>query len=219
MPILPAAVAAQVAGAGINALKGAPAALGVVAGALSKSAREHRKQLWSDVDQMNSGQLGMSQAEKNQAMNNVNQQIQAANAGAMDQMRQLAATGGVGNSGAANQMRAQLAAQGSNAAASAMSNLENQSQQQVLQRAADIKNRLYEQKQQTKADTEKFFNSLAGMPMKKPTFGITPDKQAINTVMGVQAPDPFKPPISTPNYWNAPQNVTWKLGAQPYVGG
>lgn len=219
MPILPAAIAAQVAGAGINALQGAPAALGVVAGALSKSAREHRKQLWSDVDQMKAGQLGMSQAEKLQAMNNVNQQIQAANAGAMDQMRQLAANGGIGNSGAANQMRTAVAAQGSNAAANAMAGIENQSQQQVLARTADIKNRLYQQKQQTKADAEKFFNSLAGMPMKKPTFGLTPDKQAINTIMGVQGADPYKPPPSTPNYWTAPTNVTWKLGAHPYVGG
>lgn len=140
------------AGFGASALMGglgaAAPGLGAAIGAtlgerMSYAGKQQRQQLRKDVDAMNKGQLGFSQAERSQRLG---QSLQDIRAGIRDReadlRREAAATGGFGNSGLMAAQQGQLASAEAAGAAQAGAATDAMSQQQVQAREADIRNRI-----------------------------------------------------------------------------
>ena len=112
---------------------------GIAAGEFSKSARMGRKDLFQRWNKYKTGQLGMSDAEKAQAMGGASSQIAAAQAQQNAQLQQQAqAQGGTGRAGAFTQAQAANNAGAQAAQAQAAAQLNAASQAQAQQAAQQV---------------------------------------------------------------------------------
>lgn len=142
---------------GITSAIKAPIA-GVV-GSQSKAARWHRKTLRADQAAYDSGQLGMSDTQKQQAAGAAQEQIQASLAPQANEIARQQAAMGFGRSGAATAATGQLANATAGATAGAMKNLDALSQEQVNAKQADVVNRTAVQRQKIQDDWNKWAES------------------------------------------------------------
>lgn len=135
---------------GITAAAKTPIA-GIV-GSQSKAARWHRKTLRADQAAYDAGQLGLSDAQKQQMAGDAQEQIQASLQPQMAEAQRQSAAMGFGRSGAATAATGQLANATANATAGAMRNIDALSQEQTARRQADIVGRTAAQRQKIQTD-------------------------------------------------------------------
>ena len=126
---------------GIQAAQGAvvPAAMGIAA--MTWANRNNRKYLRSDENQLASGQLGISNAQRNAMIGNTMAQQQALQASQNAQLQQALASGNL-RGGAVTDIAAQQANATASAVGAANQNIDALSTQQAQQREAVIRQRL-----------------------------------------------------------------------------
>lgn len=149
--------------AGIQAAQGAvvPAAMGIAA--MSWANRKNRQYLRGDENQLNSGQLGINDAQRNAMIGNTMAQQQALQASQNAQLQQALASGNI-RGGAVADIAGQMANATAGAVGAANQNIDALSTQQAQQREAAIRQRL-----QAKADQNMQYgltiaNALQGAP-------------------------------------------------------
>lgn len=135
---------------GITAAAKEPIA-GVI-GSQSKAARWHRKTLRADQAAYDAGQLGLSDAQKQQMAGAAQEQVQASLQPQANEIARQQAAMGFGRSGAATAATGQLANATAGATAGAMKNIEALSQEQVARKQADVVGRTAAQRQKIQTD-------------------------------------------------------------------
>jgi len=133
----------------LSAAGKATAATGPALSRLTYASREGRKQLKRDVSAMKAGQLGMSEAQKRQM---VQQAVAQQDAATRSDRAELLRGVGAGQSGTAAQALQGITASQASTAAQAGGEVAAISQQVALQRKADILRRLREQEDRNRED-------------------------------------------------------------------
>jgi len=144
--ILPLAQAVAV-GAGTAAGPLMQAAGQAIASAVDPAARAYQGQIKRDIDALQRGKLGLSEAEKRTMLAGTQRALQAQTAELEANLRRSAAAqGGFGRSGAQQQALGTLAAGQRETMAGATGKVDALSQEVAQRRFADVMNRLYQQR-------------------------------------------------------------------------
>jgi len=141
--MLPVVAGPLTALAGEGAMGLAGVAGQAIASAVDPAAIAYRKQMKKDMDALQRGKLGLSEAEKRTMLAGTQRALQAQTAGAEANLRRSAAAmGGFGRSGAQQAALGQMGAAQREQLAGAAGQVDALSQQVAQQRFADVMNRV-----------------------------------------------------------------------------